>query len=187
MQSDGGGLRGSDRRSGVFAQDWPQWHGPNRWKARRLACTGAWPQQLAPKWKTTVGAGDSTPALVGDKLYVFARQGGDEVLTCLNADDGKEVWKDKYEAQAISGPAAKLHSGPRSSPAVADGKVVTIGVAGVVSCWDTSGKSATAGPVPQGRAQVLHGHVTDYRRWDGHRACRWAGQRRDHRLCTGFR
>ncbi len=126
---------------GVLAQDWPQWRGPNRdGKASGFAAPAQWPQQLAPKWKTAVGAGDSTPALVGDKLYVFSRQGGDEVLTCLNAADGKEVWKDKYEAQAITGPAAKLHSGPRSSPAVADGKVVTIGVAGVVSCWDTSGK-----------------------------------------------
>jgi len=127
--------------SGVFAQDWPQWRGPNRdGKAGGFTAPAQWPQQLTAKWKTTVGAGDSTPALVGDKLYVFSRQGGDEVLTCLNAADGKEVWKDKYEAQAISGPAAKLHSGPRSSPAVAEGKVVTMGVAGVVSCWDTSGK-----------------------------------------------
>jgi outer membrane protein assembly factor BamB len=126
---------------GVLAQDWPQWRGLNRdGKASGFTAPAQWPQQLAPKWKTTVGAGDSTPALVGDKLYVFTRQGGDEVLTCLNAADGKEVWKDKYEAQAIGGPSAKLHSGPRSSPAVADGKVVTIGVAGVVSCWDTSGK-----------------------------------------------
>jgi outer membrane protein assembly factor BamB len=50
------------------------------------------------------------------------------------------VWKDKYAAQAVSGPAAK-HPGPRSSPAVADGKVITVGVAGVVSCLDAaSGK-----------------------------------------------
>ncbi len=55
--------------------------------------------------------------------------------------DGKEVWKDKYAAQAVTGPAAR-HPGPRSSPAVADGKVVTLGVGGVVSCWDTSGKLA---------------------------------------------
>ncbi len=124
----------------VLAQDWPQWRGPNRdGKAGGFAAPAQWPQQLAPQWKTTVGTGDSTPALVGDKLYVFSRQGDDEVLSCLNAADGKEVWKDKYAAQAVTGPAAR-HPGPRSSPAVADGKVVTLGVGGVVSCWDTSGK-----------------------------------------------
>ncbi len=124
----------------VLAQDWPQWRGPNRdGKASGFAAPAQWPQQLAPQWKTPVGAGDSTPALVGDKLYVFTRQGDEEVLSCLNAADGKEVWKDKYTAQAVSGPAAR-HPGPRSSPAVAEGKVVTLGAAGVVSCWSTSGK-----------------------------------------------
>jgi len=124
----------------VLAQDWPQWRGANRdGKASGFTAPEKWPQQLAQKWKTTVGTGDSTPALVGDKLYVFSRQGDEEVLSCLSAADGKEVWKDKYTAQAVSGPAAR-HPGPRSSPAVAEGKVVTLGVAGVVSCWDTTGK-----------------------------------------------
>ncbi|MCX5644226.1 MAG: PQQ-binding-like beta-propeller repeat protein [Phycisphaerae bacterium] len=124
----------------ALAQDWPQWRGANRdGKASGFTAPAKWPGQLAQKWKTTVGTGDSTPALVGDKLYVFSRQGDEEVLSCLNAADGKEVWKDKYTAQAVSGPAAR-HPGPRSSPAVADGKVVTLGVAGVVSCWDASGK-----------------------------------------------
>jgi outer membrane protein assembly factor BamB len=122
------------------AQDWPQWRGPNRdGKVTGFAAPEKWPPQLTQKWKVTVGAGDSTPALVGDKLYVFTRQGDDEVLTCLNAADGKPVWSDKYAAQAVSGPAAR-HPGPRSSPAVVEGKIVTLGAAGVVSCWDTSGK-----------------------------------------------
>lgn len=126
----------------ALAQDWPQWRGANRdGKASGFAAPAKWPGQLEQKWKTTVGTGDATPALVGDKLYVFSRQGDEEVLSCLNAADGKEVWKDKYAAQAVSGAAAR-HPGPRSSPAVAEGKVVTLGVAGVVSCWDTSGKLA---------------------------------------------
>jgi len=126
----------------VWGQDWPQWRGANRdGKVTGFAAPEKWPQQLTQKWKATVGAGDATPALVGDKLYVFTRQGEEEVVTCLTAADGKPLWTDKYAAQAISGPAAKQHSGPRSSPAVAEGKVVTMGVAGVVSCLDAaSGK-----------------------------------------------
>jgi outer membrane protein assembly factor BamB len=125
----------------VLGQDWPQWRGPNRdGKVTGFTAPQTWPKELAEKWKATVGAGDSTPALVGDKLYVFARQGDEEVTLCLNVADGKEVWKDKYAAQAVSGAAAR-HPGPRSSPAVADGKVVTLGVGGVVSCLDAgSGK-----------------------------------------------
>ena len=92
---------------------------------------------LVEKWKTTVGAGDATPALVGDKLYVFTRQGDDEVTLCLDARDGKQIWQDKYAAEAVTGAAAR-HPGPRSSPAVADGKVVTLGVGGVFSCLDAA-------------------------------------------------
>jgi len=59
------------------------------------------------------------------------------VTLCLNAADGKELWRDKYAAQAVTGAAAR-HPGPRSSPAAADGKVVTLGVGGILSCLDAA-------------------------------------------------
>lgn len=122
----------------VFAQDWPQWRGANRDdKVSGFKAPQEWPKELKLKWKTTVGTGDATPALVGDKLYVFTRQGDDEVTTCLDAASGKELWTDKNAAQAVTG-AASRHPGPRSSPAVANGKVVTIGVGGVISCLDAA-------------------------------------------------
>ncbi len=122
----------------AFAQDWPQWRGPARdGKVTGFEAPAVWPKQLTEKWRTTVGTGDATPALLGDNLYVFARQGEDEVTLCLHADTGKEIWKDAYAAQAVSG-AASRHPGPRSSPAVAGGKVVTIGVGGVLSCLDAA-------------------------------------------------
>jgi outer membrane protein assembly factor BamB len=122
-------------------QDWPQWRGANQdGKAAGFSSPAKWPVELSQKWKVTVGSGDATPALVGDKLYVFTRQGNDEVTLCLKAVDGSEIWKDKYAADAVTGAAAR-HPGPRSSPAVAEGKVVTLGVGGVVSCLDAaSGK-----------------------------------------------
>ncbi len=122
----------------AVAQDWPQWRGQNRdGKAAEFAAPQTWPETLARQWKTSVGFGDATPALVGDKLYAFTRQGDEEVALCLRADDGSEVWKEKYQAQAVTG-AAGRHPGPRSSPAVAEGKVVTLGVGGVLSCLDAA-------------------------------------------------
>src|SRR5579859_5973786 len=83
------------------AQDWPQWRGPNRdAKATGFTAPKTWPKELTQKWKISVGEGVATPALVGDKLYVFCRQGGDEVIRCLSAADGKELWQDKYAATA---------------------------------------------------------------------------------------
>ncbi|UCD50141.1 MAG: PQQ-like beta-propeller repeat protein [Phycisphaerales bacterium] len=121
---------------GALAQDWPQWRGPNRdGKVKGFEAPRQWPAELKQEWETTVGLGCATPALVGEKLYAFTRQGGDEVILCLKASDGKVVWQEKYAAQEVTG-AAGRHPGPRSSPAVADGKVVTLGVGGVVSCLD---------------------------------------------------
>ncbi len=125
----------------AVAQDWPQWRGPDRdGKVAGFTAPQTWPSELKQKWSVTVGQGDATPALVGNRLYVFTRQGDDEAVMCLDAGTGKELWNEKYAAQAVTG-AATRHPGPRSSPTVAGGKVVTLGVGGVLSCLDAaSGK-----------------------------------------------
>jgi outer membrane protein assembly factor BamB len=123
----------------VRSQDWPQWRGANRdAKAAGFIAPTTWPKELTQKWKVAVGGGDSSPALVGDRLYVFTRQAGDEVIRCLDASSGKAIWEDKYEVQPATSPAGGPHAGPRSSPTVADGKVVTLGVRGTLSCFDAS-------------------------------------------------
>jgi len=125
--------------SGASGQDWPQWRGANRdAKAAGFTPPKTWPKELTQKWKITVGTGDATPALVGDKIYVFTRQEGNEVVSCLDAANGKEIWSDKYAVPAIGGPDSSVHGGPRSSPTVAEGKVVTLGVSGTVSCLDAA-------------------------------------------------
>ncbi len=139
----------------VSAQDWPQWRGANRdGKATGFTAPATWPKELKSQWKVAVGPADSTPALVGDKLFVFTRDGAEEAILCLNAADGKEIWRDKYPAIAPTGGAAR-HPGPRSSPTVVEGKVVTLGVGGTVSCLDAASgkvlwrKDDAAGSVPK--------------------------------------
>jgi outer membrane protein assembly factor BamB len=122
----------------VCADDWPQWRGPNRDnKVTGVTIPKAWPKALTEKWKVEVGLGDGGPVLVGDHVYVFTRQGGNEVIACLNAGTGKEVWRDKYAAEPATG-AARGHAGPRSTPAVGDGVVVTLGVRGMLSCLNAA-------------------------------------------------
>ncbi len=118
----------------LHAQDWPQWRGPNRdGTTTGFESPKSWPEELTKKWSVTVGDGVSTPALLGNQLYVFAREGGDEILRCLDTSSGEMVWEDKYAADGVGGPASGF-AGPRASPALADGKVVTLGVHGMVSC-----------------------------------------------------
>ncbi|HKX60428.1 MAG TPA: PQQ-binding-like beta-propeller repeat protein, partial [Verrucomicrobiae bacterium] len=121
-----------------MAQDWPQWRGAQRdAKAADFKAPKTWPKELTQKWKVTIGEGVASPAVVGDKVYVFSRQEGNEVTRCLNVADGKEVWAERYESLGATGPA-QGYSGPRSSPAVASGKVVTLGVRGMLSSLDAA-------------------------------------------------
>ena len=123
--------------SGAVAQDWPQWLGANRdCKVTGFTAPDTWPEALTQKWKVPVGQGCSTPALVGDKLYVFSRVGENEVLQCLDAATGASLWQESYQVPPFSGPDSRAFMGPRSSPAVAQGKIVTFGVTGILSCYN---------------------------------------------------
>lgn len=134
--------------SAAFAQDkqdWPGWRGPGRdGSAKGFTPPASWPKELKQGWQVEVGEGHSTPALVDGKLYVFTRQGDDEVTLCLNAADGKEIWRDKHpvDAKFMLEGAAKPHGkGPFASPLVQDGKVFTFGIRSTLSCLDAkSGK-----------------------------------------------
>jgi len=118
--------------------DWPQWRGPGRdAKVTDFKAPKSWPKELKQQWKITVGDGVATPALVGDKLYVFSREGGAEVIRCLEAASNKEVWKDKYDVE-YKGKGDTQFQGPRASPTVADGKVVTFGLNGTLSCLNAA-------------------------------------------------
>jgi outer membrane protein assembly factor BamB len=122
----------------ILAQDWPQFRGSTlNNKVTGFKAPKAWPQELKQEWKVTVGTGDASPALAGRKIYLHTRQEGNEVILCLDAATGKELWKDSYPANPVTGAAAS-HPGPRSTPSVVNGKVVTFGVTGILSCLDAN-------------------------------------------------
>ena len=122
--------------SGLIGQDWTQWRGDHRnGMASGFQAPDEWPEALTKKWSVEVGNGVASPSIKGQRVYVIALQDGDEIMRCLDASSGDEIWRDQYEAVAASG-AARGFPGTRASPAIADGKVVTLGVNGTVSCWD---------------------------------------------------
>lgn len=121
----------------TFAQDWPQWRGVNQEaKVTGFNAPQTWSSELPQSWKVVVGLGDASPVMVNGRIYSFGRIGEDEVIMCLNAATGKEIWQSKYPALAVTGPSASAHPGPRSTPAVGEAKVVTLGIGGVLSCLD---------------------------------------------------
>lgn len=122
----------------LYSQDWPQFRGPERnSKVTGFKAPASWPAELTQVWKVKVGTGDATPVLVGKKIYLHTRQEGNEVILCLDAATGTEIWAERYPAAPVTGAAAQ-HPGPRSTPAVANGKIVTFGTSGIVSCLDAA-------------------------------------------------
>lgn len=123
-----------------LAADWPQWRGPNRdAKVADAAVPATWPKALTEQWKVKVGVGHATPVVVGNRIYVFARQGEEEVLMALDSSTGKELWRTSEPISYTMHPAATGHGkGPKATPVVSKGKVYTFGISGVLSAHDAA-------------------------------------------------
>jgi outer membrane protein assembly factor BamB len=89
------------------------------------------------RWEAVVGEGHSSPVVSGNRVVVFARQGDREITRALDLATGKEIWKQDYAAPYTINPAAAAHGpGPKSTPAIAAGRVFTFGIGGILSALD---------------------------------------------------
>ena len=141
----------------VASQDWPQWRGPNRDGAvSTFREPAAWPDVLTAQWKIDVGLGYATPLLVGDRLFVFTRQGEEEVMTALDAATGKLIWRTGYTVPFQPMKAAARHgAGPKSTPVYANGRLFSLGMTSVVTAFDAaSGKQLWQ--TPPTKAQPMY-------------------------------
>ncbi len=133
-------------------QNWSQWRGPNRDGAVTFFDEPAsWPAELTEQWKVDVGLGYATPLLVGDRIYMYTRQGDEEVMLALDADSGDVIWRAGYPARFRMNPAATSRhgAGPKSTPAFADGRLFTMGMSGIVTAFDAeTGRQLWQKPAP---------------------------------------
>jgi outer membrane protein assembly factor BamB len=122
------------------AQDWTQWRGANRdGSISSFREPSAWPAGLKQLWKVEIGTGYATPLLVGDRLYLFSRQGEDEVMSALDAASGKVIWRTGYPAPfTVMSAAAKHGPGPKSTPAFAGGRLFSLGMTNIVTAFDAA-------------------------------------------------
>jgi outer membrane protein assembly factor BamB len=142
---------GRNQVEGRSSTDWNQWRGAGRDGAATFTAPAAWPETLTLKWKVDVGLGYSAPITIGDRVYAFSRQGEDEVMRALDAASGKTIWESKYNATYKANPAAtRTHgTGPKSTPAFADGRLYTLGMSGIVTAFDAaSGRQLWQKPAP---------------------------------------
>ena len=77
------------------AFDWPQWQGPERNNvSKETGLMKQWPK-TGPKLLWTykqAGLGYSSPAVVGERMYLMGAWDGKEWLYALNVKNGEKVW-----------------------------------------------------------------------------------------------
>lgn len=122
----------------MAAQNWPQWRGLKRdGQVAATQIVATWPEKLQQVWQTEVGEGHASPLVVQNKILIFSRQNNREVISCLDADTGKKLWIKNYPAPYSLNFAAYSHGkGPKSTPAFSAGKIVTLGISGILSCYE---------------------------------------------------
>lgn len=127
-------------QSAAPGADWPQWRGPRRdGSAPAFRQPKQWPEKLSLKWKVEVGFGAASPVMSGDRIYLLTNSGRGEVVTALGLADGRRLWQDSYPISYERQEMEKdLGKGPKSTPVVHGGRLFTVGVSGVISCYDAA-------------------------------------------------
>lgn len=117
------------------ARDYPQYLGPHRnATVHGLGLARDW-QSHPPRelWRRSVGSGWSGFAVVGDYAVTLEQRGEEETAVCYDLTSGAVRWSHADPAafaEPLGGP------GPRSTPAIAAGRVFTQGATGILNALD---------------------------------------------------
>lgn len=119
--------------------DYPRFLGNGYWaEVKGVKLETDW-EESPPRelWRHEIGAGWSSFAIVGDYAVTQEQRGDAELVVCYALRTGKPVWThsdavrwDPIARGALGG------IGPRATPTVHDGKVITHGATGIVNCLD---------------------------------------------------
>lgn len=116
---------------------WPGWRGPDRdGQVDYFEEPAQWPENVQKVWSIDVGEGAGMPLVADGRVYQHARQRGEEVVWCVDLKSGDVLWRQGYAVRyRIQSPGERHGSGPNSNPILADGRLFTFSVTGVLSAW----------------------------------------------------
>jgi outer membrane protein assembly factor BamB len=127
----------------LWAEDWPQWRGPNRdglWSETGVLET--FPRDgLKIRWRAAVGPGWSSPVVAQGRVYLtdshLRRPKAEERVLCFDETNGNPLWTHVYEVTYPDWAFTAEQNGcPCATPLVKDGKVYAVGGSGQVFCLD---------------------------------------------------
>ena len=142
----------ADRRLGEMAgagvadewqttpHDYPRFLGSGYWpEVTGVRLERDWqthpPQEM---WRREIGAGWSAFAVAGNYALTQEQRGDQELVSCRQVEDGQVVWthadQTRFDPDDLKGGLGGI--GPRATPTIASGKVITQGGTGIVNCLD---------------------------------------------------
>ena len=133
----------SPTTASLAAVEWTQWRGPGRDGRVGTPLPGTLPDTLTRGWSVEVGLGHSSPIVDDDRVYVFTRNGDNEVVRALSRADGQTLWQQSYLAPYKMNPSAEREHGPgpKSTPLLHGGAIYTVGIGGFLSATGVNGES----------------------------------------------
>lgn len=120
------------------AEDWPQWLGPRRDNSS-TETVSAWKEAPKALWRKAVGEGHSSPVVAAGKLFLHTKvkDKDAEEVAAYEAVSGKPLWAKQYDRGPLHDNFIRQFGvGPRATPAYHKGRLYTLGVTGVLICWD---------------------------------------------------
>jgi outer membrane protein assembly factor BamB len=128
---------------GLAGEAWTQWGGPDR--DFTIASTGlatSWPEAGPPDlWTRDFGIGYSGLLFENGRLYTIYRDGDDEVVTALDAADGRTLWEQRYAAKHYENQTQQFGGGPNATPLIVGDRLITVGFTSLLHGLDkASGK-----------------------------------------------
>lgn len=120
------------------AQDWTQWRGPLRdGAAANVKAPPQWPEKLKRVWQTPVGSGYSSPVVSQGKIWLHSSSSTEEIVACYDLKTGQALWRKAEPVRFKKNSyATEMSGGPFSTPVLHQGKLYTLNVNAVLSCFD---------------------------------------------------
>ena len=113
---------------------WNQWRGPDRNGHATALGSPDWSTAPSMEWSVEVGSGQASPVIAGDRVLVFDRIGDREHLAAYRLSNGERIWQDSEPVAFKPGMGGGCYgSGPKATPVVSDGVVLTYGVTSVLT------------------------------------------------------
>ena len=126
------------------AEDWPCWRGPRQdGISQETDLLEEWPRTGPPfLWKAALSGGFSAVAVADGRVFTQTKEKNQEVVLCLDAATGKELWRYRYDCDYAAHPSftggarPQARTGPRATPTVEGDRVYSVGATGILLCLE---------------------------------------------------